>query len=70
MVFCVIVSEIVGAWTPVNKKIALAHSILDPIEAHVHCFGALLLDCVVRKAGGGGVVGLDGCWWLWMAKFL
>ena len=45
MVFGMVITEIVGARAPVDEKLALAYSILEPIETHVHGFGAFLFDC-------------------------
>jgi hypothetical protein len=54
---------------PVDEELTLLDSILYPIEAHVHGFGALLFDGAVGKYGGSRVVGLHGCGRLGMSEF-
>jgi hypothetical protein len=46
----------------------VAVSILQPIETHVDCFRAFLLDSVIGESRGSGV-DLNGCGWLQMAHF-
>ena len=65
----VIVTKVFVAGAPVDEEVALADAILEPVESHVHGFGAFLFDGVVGEAGGRGVVSLDGRGWLWVAKF-
>ena len=52
-----------------NEKFSLAGTISDPVEMHIDCFGPFLLDCVVRKSIGSGIVYLNRHGWLWMADF-
>ena len=57
------VIRLVGrARLPVDSDLALLDSISDPVEPHVHGFGAFRLDGFVGDAFGCGVVGLDRCW--------
>jgi hypothetical protein len=35
---------------PTYIELILFNSVFDPVEYHVHCFGALLLDCVIDDA--------------------
>jgi len=65
-VLCVVVGEVVVAFAPVDKEVALADAVSNPIEPHVHGFRAALFDGVVTDAGGTCVVGLDGSGWLRM----
>ena len=66
VVFGVVVGEIVCSLSPVDEELALADSVADPVEAHIHGFGSSLLHCFVADAGGTGVVCLNGSGWLWM----
>ena len=67
--FCVVITEILAAWAPVNEELPLLRSILDPIKAHIDGFGAFLLDGIVGKTDGGGVVDLHWGRRLWMPEF-
>jgi hypothetical protein len=67
VVFGVVVGKIVCSLSPMDEELALADSVADPVEAHIHGFGSSLFDCFVADSGGTGVVGLDGSGWLWMA---
>ena len=55
------ISEVSTAGTVVDQELLLPDAITNPVEAHVHCFGTLLLDCVVGEAFSCGVVHLHGC---------
>ena len=61
MMFGPIVGSVVGSWMPVVAKLVLGVTALQPVELHVHCFGASWLNVVVDNAMGCAVVGLDGC---------
>ena len=61
MVLGVAIGEILLAGFPVHSELSLFHSILDPVESHVHRLGSFGLDRVVGDAFCGGVVGLDRC---------
>ena len=50
VVFGWIVSEVVEAWFPVNVEHTLADAVAQPVESHIHCFGAFLFDCFVDDA--------------------
>jgi hypothetical protein len=65
----VVVAEVLGTFSPVDKKLFLAHSILDPVEAHVHCFGFASADGSIGNTRSGGIVYLNGCRWLWVSHF-
>ena len=60
MMFRKIIAFVYGALAPVNEELTLSNPIPDPIIAHVHRFGAFLLDRIVGDAGSSTVVGLDG----------
>jgi hypothetical protein len=61
MMFGSIVSSVVGSWMPVVAELALGVMAQQPVESHVHCFGAAWLNVVGDNAMGCTVVGLDGC---------
>ncbi len=61
MMFGPIVGLVVGSWTPVVAELALVVTALQPVESHVHCFGALWSNVVGEDAMGCAVVRLDGC---------
>ena len=54
-----IVAQVCDAGLPVDEEMTLACTVTDPIRAHVDRFRSFLLDGVVGKAAGGGVVDLD-----------
>ena len=54
-----VISEVLGARTPVHDVVALADMILYPIEAHVHGFGLALAGGPVGDASCAGFVSLD-----------
>ena len=49
-VFGEVVGEIVGTFRPINIKLALVNSILNPIESHVDGLGESLFDLLVSEA--------------------
>ena len=51
--FCEIVTKIGKARPPIDLKMFLSHTILDPIIPHVHGFGLLLLNFLVCKPDVG-----------------
>jgi hypothetical protein len=56
-----IISHIGVTWRPTNIELVLFHSIFDPVESHINCFVALLLDCVIDNAIYCGVVSFELC---------
>ena len=52
-----VVSSIVSTGFPLDVKLRLSLAILEPVETHVHGFGAPLLDFLVDNTGGSLVVG-------------
>ena len=62
-----VVSKIVAASIPKYVELPLNDSIADPVVAHVDVARLVLLDGVVGKSSGGGVVGLNWCGGLWVA---
>ena len=48
VVLCKIVGKVGGSFIPVDAEVILLNAVLDPEAAHVHRFGALGLEGVVR----------------------
>ena len=69
MVLGVIVAQVSDARLPVDEEMTLACAFAYPIKAHVDRFRSFLLDGVVGKAFGGGVVDLDWSGRLWVPQF-
>ena len=71
MVLGEVVGLVVLAGLPMHAKLSLLHSIPNPVEAHIHGFGALCLDSVVGDSLSSGIVSLNqGGGPLWVAHFL
>ena len=66
MMFGKVVGEITFSPAPKDLELVLSHSVSHPVKAHVDGFGALLFYRVIDNAFSARVVGLDGCWWLWV----
>ncbi len=64
MVFCPVVGSVVDSRTPVVSELPS-----QPVEMHVHGFGASWLDVVVADPASSGVVCLDGSLGLLVAHF-
>jgi hypothetical protein len=60
MVLGVVITMVVGPRAPVDKELALAGPVLDPIKSHVDGLRSFLFDGVIRKAFRSGVVDLQG----------
>ena len=69
MMLGVIVAQVSDDGLPVDEELALACAVAHPIKAHVNRFRSFLLDGVVGKAVGGGVVELDWRGRLWVPQF-
>ena len=69
MMFCEVIGAVGRAAVPVDMVLVLTDAVADPVETHVHSFGAFLFDGVVGEAGGCGVVSLDWRSGLWVAEF-
>ncbi len=69
VVFRWIVAQVFLTGPIIKFEKFLCFAIQQPEVLHLHCTGTLAFDCVIDKAKGSGVVDVDGCWWLWMAKF-
>jgi hypothetical protein len=66
---CEIISHIGVTWRPTNIELALFHSVFDPVESNIHCFGSLLLDCIIDNAIFCGVVSFELCGVLVVTNF-
>ena len=60
MMFCEVISKVVSTLLPVDKELALANTVLDPVKTQIHCFGSSLANGAIGNACGTGVVSLDG----------
>ena len=61
----VMFGEVVGfivvfAPAPIDVKLALLHTVLDPIETHVNGFGASLFDSIIGNSFSACIVCLNG----------
>ena len=56
MVLAVVVAQVATTWAPINIELALAFSILKPIEVHVNRFGSLLFHGSICKTSCGGII--------------
>ena len=65
----VIVTKVCDAGLPVDEELTVACAVAYPIKAHVDRFRSFLLDGVVGKAVGGGVVDLDWRGGVWVPQF-
>jgi hypothetical protein len=61
MMFCEIICQILIARAPVHIKLALFHSVFDPIKAHIHCFCAFLFYCYIAVSCGSDIGCLNWC---------
>lgn len=68
MVFGPVVGVIEASWTPIDAKLFQCFSVTEPVEPHIHCFGAFWLNLAVDDAFGGRIVDLDWRGWLWMTE--
>ena len=55
------IGKVFEARSPVDQEMSLTDAVADPMETHVHGFGAMSLDGIVDDANCGGVVSLAGC---------
>ncbi len=69
VVFRWIVAQVFLTWLIRKFEIFLCFAIQQPEVLHLHCMGTLVFDCVIDNANSSAVVYVNGCWWLWMAKF-
>ena len=65
-----VVTKVIATEFPINEKLDLPGSVLDPIEAYIDGFGSFLFDCAVGKAFCGIVVGADWSRWMRVPEFM
>ena len=53
------VRQVVLSRFPIDMEMALSGPVAEPVEAHVHCLGSLLFDCVIDDPLGRTVVSLE-----------
>jgi hypothetical protein len=63
-----VIGFIENYFLPVDDKLALACTVMNPVKAHIDCFGSLEPDGVIGDARGHSAVGGNWSWWLWMTK--
>ena len=51
VMFGEVVGTITVPWLPVDSELALVFAVFEPVEAHIHVFGASGLDLVVGDSG-------------------
>ena len=59
VVFGEVICVIVLSWLPMDSKLVLGYSILDPVESHIHGLGSFNFGSSIGKAVGGGIIGGD-----------
>ena len=56
MVLGEVICQVAFPFEPMYSKFAVFHSVLDPVETHVHCFGSPDFGATVGESICGGVV--------------
>jgi hypothetical protein len=69
VVFTLVISKILFTRVPFDIVRILGNLITHQKIPHIHRARLLSFDGVVRNAYSGGVVAMDGCFWLRMAQF-
>ena len=59
-----VVCFVVCTCSPLNLRLILAFTVLEPVVLHVNGFGPALFDGLVGNADSCGVVTSYWCWWL------
>jgi hypothetical protein len=67
VMFGVVVGVVVGALVPKEMELLLRQPIPQPVVSHVPRLGTLLVDVVVYKTVGRGIICFDGGGWLGMS---
>jgi hypothetical protein len=70
VVFRWIIAQVFLTLLIFKLEVLLCFSIQEPVISHFNCMGTLLFDSVIDDAISSGVVEVDGCWRLWMPKFV
>ena len=67
--FGAIISPVQVLTCPVVSKLALVFSASEPVEAAIHCVKFSWNDSIIYHTCSGGVVCLEGVFWLWPFHF-
>ena len=67
VLFGVVVSQVLASRGPMIVELLLGLTVTEPMEPHVHCFGADLFAGAFGNGNGSGIVSLNGSGLLWMA---
>ena len=67
MVLCDVVPLVCWSCSPVISELLLQFSAPEPVEMHVHCFGAFWMDGVGDDTLHCCVISLHVCRGLWMS---
>jgi hypothetical protein len=59
VVFCVVVSPVLGSSIPIVSKLILQCSAPEPLEAHIHHLAPARNNSIINNSGSCGVVRLD-----------
>ena len=65
-----LINNIVFSFFPVDMKLILLLSVVNPIKYYAHCFGFALNNVVGYDDKGTFVVELYWCWFLLVAHFM
>ena len=65
-----IVGKVLNASFSKDMELLLSCSVANPVEVHVHHFGFVLCDCIVKDDSCTFVVKLKGCWILLVAEYV
>ena len=70
VMFCAVISPVQVSTCPVVSELALGFSASDPVEASVHCLQLFWDDGVIDYSCSGGIVRMEGGFWMWPLHFL
>ncbi len=65
-----IIAQVLLTGLMIKLEVLLCFSIQEQEISHLHCTGTFSFDSVINNANSSGVVDVDGCWRLWMPKFI
>jgi hypothetical protein len=61
MMFCETIHQILRTRAPIQIKLALLHSVFDPIKVHIHGVCVFLFYCAIAVSCGSGIVRFHWC---------
>ena len=70
VVFGAIISPVQVSTYPIVSKLALGFSASEPVEVAVHCLEFSGSDVIIHHTCSGGVVCMEGGFWLWPLHLL